>query len=64
MSAGAHGQLGSRHSSRLAAMLALRRSAPMAAAVAMVAAAVGGCGSSNDLPKDIPAANAPGSSAT
>jgi hypothetical protein len=60
MSAGRHGHLGPRHSSRLAAMLALRRSAPMAAAVAIVAAAVGGCGSSNELPKDIPAASADG----
>jgi hypothetical protein len=32
----------------------------MAAAVAMLAAGVGGCGSSNDLPKDIPAASASG----
>jgi hypothetical protein len=41
-------------------MLALRRSAPMAAAVAMVAAVLGGCGSSSELPSDIPAASADG----
>jgi hypothetical protein len=40
-------------------MLALRRFAPLAAAVA-VAVVAGGCGSSNDLPQDIPPANASG----
>ncbi len=59
MRAGANSPVHRDRVSRLAAMLTLRRSAPLAAAVAL-AAAVGGCGSSNDLPQDIPAANAEG----